>query len=355
MSSATLQGKEAQATKIDPGSIMQVGMGFWASKVLLTAVKLKLFTRLAENPQSGEMIKKSLGLQTNLRHVYDLLDALVSLGFLEREGLLHDAVYSNSPSADVFLDSNKPSYIGGILEMANNRLYNFWGSLEDALITGKPQNESKLSGNMDFFTDLYKDPQKLQEFMDAMSGIQKGNFMTLVQKFDFRKYHTIADLGGADAALSIEICKSAPGVQCINFDLPPVGPLANKKIAQANLKDRIKFMGGDFMTDPLPGADVICMGNILHGLDEENKMLLINKVYHSIPKGGAIMVIENIIDNERRKNTFGLLMSLNMLIENGDAFDCSFDDFRKWTTAAGFISHELIPLTGPTSAAIAYK
>ncbi|POY37169.1 methyltransferase [Solitalea longa] len=343
-----------QQTAIDPARIMQVGMGFWASKTLLTAVKLNLFTLLGKGQQSTKQIKNQLGLQTTDRHVSDWLDTLVSLGFLNREGIFDSANYSNTPDTDLFLDKNKPSYIGGILQMANNRSYNIWSNLETALKTGKPQNEAS-AGNMELFQVLYQDPQKLQEFMDAMSGIQSGNFRALVNKFDFDRYKTMADLGGADAWLSIQVCLKHPNIQCINFDLGPVEPLANKKIAQFNLQERITHLTGDFMKDELPDAEVYTMGNILHGMDESIKQQLINKIYEKLPDKGVFIAIENIIDNERRQNTFGLLMSLNMLLENGDGFDYSFVDFEKWATKAGFKKVEIMPLTGPCSAAIAYK
>ncbi|MCO4292717.1 acetylserotonin O-methyltransferase [Solitalea sp. MAHUQ-68] len=343
-----------QQTTIDPARIMQVGMGFWASKTLLTAVKLNLFTVLARGQQSAKQIKNQLGLQTTDRHVFDWLDTLVSLGFLNREGIFDSAGYSNTPDTDLFLDKNKPSYIGGILQMCNNRIYDVWSNLENGLKTGKPQNESG-KGNMDLFQVLYQDPQKLQEFMDAMSGIQSGNFRALVNKFDFDRYKIMADIGGADAWLSIQVCLKHPNIQCINFDLAPVEPLANKKIAQFNLQDRITHHTGDFMRDELPDAEVYTMGNILHGLDETLKQQLINKIYDKLPDKGVFIAIENIIDNDRRQNTFGLLMSLNMLLENGDGFDYSFADFEKWATKAGFKKVEIMPLTGPCSAAIAYK
>jgi cyclopropane fatty-acyl-phospholipid synthase-like methyltransferase len=203
--------------------------------------------------------------------------------------------------------------MGGILEMANNRLYKFWGNLEDGLITGQPQNEAKGTshGNMVFFEDLYKDQEKLQEFMDAMSGIQTGNFIELANKFDFSKYDQLLDIGGADAWLSIQICLRHPAIRCITFDLPPVEPLAKKKIEAFGLTGRITTCAGDFMKEELPKADIISMGNILHGINEGAKQQLIRKVYDVLPEDGVFIAIENIIDNERRQNTFGLLMSLN--------------------------------------------
>jgi len=338
-----------------PAHIMQVGMGFWASKTLLTAVKFKLFTLLAGTKLSAAAIKKEYSLQTTDRHVYDWLDTLVALGFLQRDGLLADALYYNAVETDIFLDTKKPSYMGGILEMGNNRLYRFWGDLDEGLKTGLPQNESKHAGNMNFFEDLYKDESKLHEFMNAMSGIQTGNFMTLVRKFDFSKYKSLADIGGADGWLSIQVALNHASIKCTTFDLPPVEALAKKKIAQFNLSDRIQALSGDILKDTLPSAEVITMGNILHGFNEATKQAVIKKVYDSLPGNGVFIAIENVIDDDRNKNVFGLLMSLNMLIENGDAFDYTPADFDKWTKAAGFKRIEIIPLAGPTSAVIAYK
>jgi hypothetical protein len=204
----------------DPSHIMQVGMGFWASKVLLSAVRLKLFTFLGQGGKRTNDIKEHLQLQTSTRHVCDWLDALVSLGFLQRDGLMENATYSNTPATAMFLDRTRPTYMGGILEMANNRLYRFWGDLDEALLTGRPQNESK-HGNMHFFEELYRSPEKLHEFMDAMSGFQAGNFMALVKSFDFSRYKTIADIGGADAFLSCTI-RAAPSGRHVH-DLRPSG------------------------------------------------------------------------------------------------------------------------------------
>jgi hypothetical protein len=332
-------------------------MGFWPAKVMLTAVQCGLFTLLGKKPLSGKEIKEQLGFGTTDRHVFDWLDTLVSLGFLQRTGLLADAVYSNAEDTGLFLDRNKPQYMGGMLEMADNRLYRIWGDLLEGLRTGEQQNEGKgkPNGNMEFFGEMYKDPFKLGNFIDAMRGIQTGNFIALAEKFDFSQYKSFLDLGGADGWLSIQICLRHKGIHCQTFDLPPVLPLAQQRIAQFHLDDRIEALAGDFGKDAVPQAEVIAMGNILHGLNEEAKVKLMQKVYAALPAGGVFIAIENIIDDDRRQNTFGLLMSLNMLVENGSAFDYSLADFSKWAAAAGFARVESIPLTGPASAAIAYK
>lgn len=337
---------------IDPSKIMQIGMGFWASKTLLTAVNLGLFTHLSSGPLSGEAIKIKLALHD--RSLFDFLDTLVALGFLQRTGLKGEAIYSNSADVDLFLDKNKPSYIGGILEMSNNRLYPFWNDLEACLKTGEPQNESK-NGNKTMFEALYADEDRLKEFIHGMGGVQAGNFMKLAHEFDFSKYQTLCDVGGSGANLSIHVARNNPHMSCISFDLPPVGPIAQKNVDTFGLSDRITIKSGDFFNDELPKADIITMGNILHDWGIEDKIMLIKKAYKALPEGGAFIVIENIIDNERNRNAFGLMMSLNMAIETDEGFDFTASDFDQWAKDAGFKQTSIMPLTGPSSAVIAIK
>lgn len=349
----TNENQQSLDIHITPEHIMQVGTGFWASKTLLAAIKFKLFTVLAKGPLPAAQIKTKLGLHE--RSLYDFLDTLTALGFLQRSGTGASAIYGNSPDTDLFLDKDKPSYVGGILEMCNNRLYRFWGDLEEALTTGKQQNEAKYDLKDDQFAAIYSNPETLKEFINAMSGIQTGAFMTFAKKFDFSKYHTLVDAGGSGAALSIQVALNNQHIHCTSLDLAQVEPIAKENINKLNLTDRIETKVGDFFKEALPKADVVVMGNILHDWDEQEKLALIQKAFDALPSGGAYVCIENIIDNERNKNVFGLLMSLNMLIETKGGFDYTFNDFTGWATKAGFKKTELIPLAGPTSAAIAYK
>ena len=338
--------------QIDPAKIMQIGMGFWASKTLLTAVNLGLFSFLAVKSSSGIEIKDKLDLHE--RGLYDFLDTLVALGFLERSGIKDTAIYSNAEDTDFFLDVNKRSYIGGMLEMANNRLYPFWNNLEEGLKTGIPQNETKL-GKAPIFEALYADEAKLREFLRAMSGIQMGNFMLFSQAFDFSSYSTHCDLGGAGGHLAAQIAMNNDHMNCVSYDLPPVAPIAKENIELMGLNDRVSIQAGDFFKADIPQVDVITMGNILHDWGTESKKTLIRKAYNALPNGGALVVIENIIDDERNKNAFGLMMSLNMLIETPEGFDFSLVDFDGWAKEIGFKETFIMPLTGPTSAVIAIK
>jgi hypothetical protein len=337
---------------IDPAAILQTAFAFTASKVLLTAVEFGVFTNLS----SGSMTGSELGAATGIhpRGVKDLFDTLVALKFLDRDGTGPTARYRNTPAAAQFLAKDSPQYIGGAMEMLNARLFKFWHDLPEALRTGKPQNEIKHNGKV-VFDELYADPAKLEQFMGAMTGFSRPNFEKFAEKFDFSNYNTLCDVGGATGLLSIEVAKRHPHVKCTSFDLPVVEPIAQRSIVAAGLSQRVRTASGDFFKDPLPKADVITMGMILHDWNLEKKMQLIKSAYDALPVGGALVAIEALIDDERRENAFGLLMSLNMLIEFGDAFDYTGADFRGWCEKVGFKRFEVIHLNGPASAAIAYK
>ena len=274
--------------------------------------------------------------------------------FLDREGDGPSAEYFNTPAGALYLDRGSPHYVGGILVMLNERLFKFWHDLPEALRTGKPQNEIK-HGHKEMFEELYNDQSRLEQFMGAMTGLSRINFESFAAKFDFSKFRTLCDVGGATGLLSIEVAKKHPHLQCISFDLPAVEPIARRHIASAGLESRIRTAAGDFFKDSLPKADIITMGMILHDWNLEKKMHLIRAAYDALPLGGALVVIEALIDDARRENVFGLLMSLNMLIEFGDAFDYSAADFRKWCGEVGFRSFDVIHLAGASGAAIAYK
>lgn len=345
------EGKQ-DGDPVSPIPIMEIGNGFFKSKILLTAVKLRLFTELTGSPMSGDQIRKHFKLHG--RGLYDFLDALVAMGFLKREGLKEDAVYENAPISYLYLDVNKENYLGGFLEMANDRLYPFWGKLENALQTGRPQNESTGSDE-DVFEKLYEDPGRLQQFIAAMAGGQIKNFQTLAEQIDFSQYETLCDIGGADGTLCIQVARRYPHITCKVFDLPQVRKLAEDRIEKSGLKGRIEFITGSFWNDEFPKVDVITMGNILHDWGEDKKLQLLEKTYRSLSDNGACMVIENIIDDDRIENISGLAMSLNMLIETVGGFNFTGRDFDHWIKKTGFKRSEVISLSDRSSAAIAYK
>ncbi|MEO7158281.1 MAG: methyltransferase [Vicinamibacterales bacterium] len=335
-------------THPSPERILQTGLAFWPAKTLLSAVEFGVFTELAGGAQSLDSLTARLSLHP--RAARDFLDTLVALGFLTRSG----DRYSNATDSDLFLDRKKTSYVGGILEMANHRLYPFWGSLSEALRTGQPQNEVK-GGGPGLFETLYADPGRLKDFLAAMTGISHGANMAIARQFPWTSHKTFVDVGTAQGDLASQIALANPHLAGIGFDLPAVGPIFEEYVAAAGLSDRVTFMPADFFKEALPQADVVLMGHILHDWDLPAKKMLIKKAFDAVPPGGALIVYEAIIDDERSKNAFGLMMSLNMLIETPGGFDYTGADCSAWMKEAGFSATRVEPLIGPDSMVIGIK
>jgi len=334
-------------SRLSPAKIMQLGTGFWGSKILLSAIELGLFTELAKGPLDAAALTKRL--QLHPRSARDFFDALVALGMLKRTG----SRYANTTETALFLDRTKPSYVGGILEMCNARLYRFWGSLTDGLRTGQPQNEVKTGG--DFFGTLYADPQRLEGFLKAMTGLSVGSAQIIAKKFPWKKYRTFVDVGCAQGGVAVEIVCAHKHLMGGGMDLPVVQPVFEAYAKSRGVAQRLRFHQGDFFKDPLPKSDVIVMGHILHDWNLDEKMMLLRKAYDALPSNGALIIHEALIDDARKQNAFGLLMSLNMLIETHGGFDFTGADCRKWMKDVGFKRTQVTRLVGPDGMVVGYK
>jgi len=329
-----------------PDAIMQLGLAFWGSKALLSAVELGLFTTLAQGPLTGEVLTAKLGLQP--RGTADWLDALVSLGMLERTV----DEYANTAATGLFLDRSKPSYVGGMLEMANTVLYPSWGSLTEALRTGRPHNEA--NAGQDFLA-MYQDQGRLTQFLHAMTGLSMGAAVAIAEKFPWDRYHTVIDVGAAEGCVPVQLALRHPQLTGGGLDLPATRPVFEDYVAAHGLAGRLRFFPGDFFADPLPPADVLIMGHILHDWSLEEKLTLLRKAHDALPDGGALIVYDAIIDDDRRASTFGLLMSVNMLIETQAGFDYTAADCRAWMADIGFRDSYAEPLAGPDSMVVGIK
>ena len=328
---------------------MQVGTGFFASKTLLSAVEMGVFTELARGPEEFNTLAGRLGLHP--RSARDFLDALVALGLLHRS----QEHYCNTPDTDLFLDRNKTSYIGGILEMANARLFGFWNHLTEALRTGQPQNEAKSDVGASPFTAVYADPARLKGFLAAMSGISHGANIAIARKVHWAKYQTYADVGTAQGDLAVQIALANPHLRGMGFDLPEVGPVFEEYAKANGVNDRVRFQPGNFFDEPLPAVDVLTMGHILHDWNLAEKKMLVGKAYSALPPGGALVVYDSLIDDDRSQNAFGLMMSLNMLIETPGGFDYTSADCIGWMKEVGFREAYVEHLVGPDSMVVGIK
>lgn len=230
----------------DPSAILKTALGFWESKVLLTAVGLGLFTKLGDRAMTGKEIEEALSLHP--RGTWDFLDALVSMNFLERHGNGHDALYRNTVDTQRFLDKNSEFYIGGVIEMLDARLFRYWNDLGEALKTGKPQNETKHSGTS-IFEELYRDEAGLEQFMGAMAGLSRGNFEALAEKFDFSRYKKPLRRGRGDRALVL-----TGGEEASASEKRLVRPACGRADSRASHRARRAF-----------GPRFDCLGRFLQG------------------------------------------------------------------------------------------
>jgi SAM-dependent methyltransferase len=309
-------------------------------------VELGVFTELSPCPLSADVLGDRIGINARGRH--DFLDALVALGMLQRE----EELYRNTPATDAFLDRAKPTYIGAILEVANAQFYTHWGALTAALQTGKPQHAETGGG---FIESISADPAQLGPFMRSMTALSQGASARIALTFPWDCYATFADLGCAQGGLPVELARTHPHLTGIGFDFPQVERVFTRYVAANGLDDRLRFQGGDFFVDPLPKADVVTLGHILHGASLDQKRALLRRVHETLPPGGAVIVFDAIIDDDRRVNDFGLLMSLNMLVHTAGGFDYTAADCCQWMLEAGFVDTWVRPLVGPDSMVVGIK
>jgi hypothetical protein len=335
------------ATNMQPDRILELGYAFRKAKVLLSAVELELFTALADDPLDCDALKQRVGIDQ--RGARDFFDALVALGLLERDDA---GRYGNTPEAQYYLDAGKPSYIGGDLAHLNARMYQSWSGLTAALKTGKPQNG--LAGS-DYFPTLYADQAALNAFVRGMTGGSLLAARAIAAKFAWRDHATFIDIGTAEGCLPVEIARAHGHIRGEGFDVPQVRPHFEDYVRKHGLGDRLSFYPGDFLSAPLPGADVLLMGRVLHNWDLATKKILLARAYEALPAGGVLIVYERLIDDDRRANSAGLLASLHMLIMTAGGFDFTAADCIGWMREAGFERTSVEPLALGLSMIVATK
>jgi hypothetical protein len=335
------------AGRIAPDRILDLSYAFWKSKAVLSAVELDLFTVLGSGPLDGKALAARLKL--NRRGASDFFDALVALGLLKREA---NGRYANQPDAAAYLDRNKPSYIGGLLEHMNARHYQNWSVLTQALRTGMPQSGALGDGN---YPALYDDTATRDIFLNGMSAGSLLAAKALAKKFPWHDFRTVIDVGTAQGCVPVEIARAHPHLTGGGFDLPPIEPSFASYVDKFGLSNRVRFYPGDFFTDPLPDAEVLVMGRILHNWDIPTRKLLITKAYRSLPVGGSLIVYDPLIADARGGDAHGLLSSLNMLIETKGGSEYTAADCIAWFRKAGFAETRIEPLDRLHTAVIGFK
>jgi len=331
---------------ITPDRIMQLAHAFLGAKTLLSAVELGVFTVLAEGPLDIEPLRKRIDIDK--RGARDFLDSLVALGMLDRQG----DRYTNVGDTDLYLDRNKSTYVGGMLESLNTRHFGIWASLTMALRTGRPQSGARATGN---FPALYADQATLEIFVRSMTVRTLPAARALAAKFPWPAYKTLIDIGTAEGCLPVEIALAHPHITGGGFDLPKVGPLFDDNVRKHALAGRLRFHPEDFFNEPMPAADVLVLGRVLHSWDLATQQMLLKKAFEALPPGGALIVHDRLIDDERRFNVDGLLFSLNMLLMNAGGSNFTGADCIGWMQNAGFRKMRIEPLTAQQSMVVGLK
>jgi O-methyltransferase domain len=260
--------------------------------------------------------------------------------------------YFNMPDVELYLDRRKATYIGGELEHFSTYVFPRWSYLTAALQTGEPQSGSRATGH---YSALYADPDTLAKLVKGMTGGTLPVAQALAAKFDWRKYNTLVDIGTAQGCLPVQVALAHPHLAGGGFDLPPVQPFFKEYVREHGLSHRLQFHPGNFLQDPLPGADVLVLGRILHNWDLATKKILLKKAHKALPSGGALIVYERLVDDERKVNTAALLASLNMLIMTAGGFDFTGADCVDWMREAGFHDIRSDGLTGEISMLVGIK
>lgn len=323
-----------------PAPLMQLATGFWASKTLAAAHELDLFSRLSGT--AGTTVAEladSLGIEQRPSEL--LLTGCAALGLLEGS----DGRYVNSALAEEYLVRGKPYYFGGFVQMLDQRLYDGWGRLTEAIRTNRPT-----TWDPDRHGSLFEtaDPVVMAGFWEAMHSLSTSTARALAGAVDLGSAARLLDVGGGSAAYDIELCKHYPDLRATVFELSAVTDIAAQKIKEAGLSDRISTVDGDFFADPElpPGHDVVLLSMIMHDWSEEHDRVILRKCWQALPSGGRVVIAELLVDDEKTGPADAALMSLNMLIET-EGRNYTAAEYTSWLHDAGFRDIRTVPLDSP--------
>jgi 3-hydroxy-5-methyl-1-naphthoate 3-O-methyltransferase len=318
--------------------LMQLVSGFWVSKTLAAAVDVDLFTKLSGRGADIEELTQLLGFHP--RPAEMLLSGCTALGLLEKR----DTRFHNSPLAEEFLVRGKPYYFGGVITMLDRRLYLPWNRLTEALKTNHAQTWGDHPG---IFEAISANPQDQQVFTEAMHSFSVQSGRAVATSFNFSPYRQLLDVGGGSGAYCIEAARRYLHLRATVFDLPAALQIAQEKIAEAGLSDRIKTLSGDFFSEELPkGSDVILLSMILHDWTPEKNQVILRRCFDALPPGGALIVSELMMDDDKTGPVPAALMSLNMLIET-EGRNYTWSEYTEWLEEVGFKEIQRVPIQSP--------
>ncbi|MCA1190567.1 MULTISPECIES: methyltransferase [unclassified Saccharopolyspora] len=330
---------DGEAADLD--EIIALGLGFWRSAVLLAAVRLGVFTALSGRELGAVELAERTGVCE--RGARDFFDCLVVLGLLRRG----DGRYRNAAHAAAHLDGHDPGrYVGGLLEEAGTQWYQAWARLPAALAEGTPQWLVPADEVRQPYGWIYAEPEGVRRFRSAMAGGAMTAMLALPRRLHWSRYRTVADVGCCGGEVLAHLLDHHPHLRAIGFDLPLVADAFATTAAARQAAGRVRFVAGNFFTDPLPAADVLVLGHVLHNWGLAEKKLLLRKAYRALPENGEVVIYEVLVDDDRSRHVEGLLMSLHMLVMSPMGFGYTGAECRSWLAEAGFRSSRVEHLAG---------
>jgi acetylserotonin O-methyltransferase len=328
--------------------ILELLDAFRCSKVLFTAVALGIFDRLERGVATLDELARSSNADADA--LERLLNACVYLKLLARK----EAKYANTPVASAYLCSGSPLRITGYLNYSNSVLWKMWEHLEDAVREGTHRWPQTFGSDGPIFSHFFRNEADKREFLLGMHGQGQISSPEVVKVFDLSRFRKLVDLGGATGHLAMAACQHYAHLQAVVFDLPMAVPLAKEMITESDVADRVEVIAGDFFTEQLPEADLFVVGRILHDWSEDKIQRLLAKIYERLPKGGALLVCEKLLNDDKTGPRWAVLQSLNMLIctEGKERTLAEYDVLLK---AAGFRTVEGQRTNSPLDAVLAVK
>jgi acetylserotonin O-methyltransferase len=272
----------------DPAPILDLIEAFRRSKTMFAAVSLGIFD--GARPQGAAMNR--------------LLEACVALGLLEKRG----GDFVNTPIAEEYLRRSSPHTLAGYIRYSNSALYPLWAHLEDAVIEGSDRWSQTFGVSGGLFSHFFKTEESKRDFLNGMHGFGMLSSPAVVAAFDLSRFHRLVDLGGGTGHLALAAKSRYPNLNVTLFDLPETIEVAR------DYAPEVERIAGDFFVDELPPADLYAVGRILHDWSEEKIRRLLNRIYAALAPGGALLIAERILHEDRRGPVATHMQSLNMLV-----------------------------------------
>jgi len=336
------------ASQPDPSVIFDLLEAFRRSKTMFAALTLGVFDALESGPQSAA----ALGTALKLDHgaLERLLDACVGLQLLMRQG----AHYENTPTASAYLCTQSASRMTGYLNYSNEILWKMWGNLEDAVREGTNRWQQTFGWDGPIFSSFFKTDAAMREFLMGMHGQGLLSSPHVASAFDLSRFRRLVDLGGATGHLAIAICERYPHLRGVVFDLPETGPLAREIVGASRGQARIEIAAGDFFADPLPEGDLYSLGRILHDWTESKCLLLLRRIHERLPSGGAVLIAEKLLDEDRSGPRWALMQNLGMLLYT-EGKERTLSEYKSLLNQVGFLDVQGVITPSPLDAVLAVK